>query len=89
MKKTIFLFVLIFAMSISVFALDNTRHSVVPLPMTIQTKTLMRQYLFPPVTQLSGTSDLNSIRSNSRLPQVTSKKFLLLFQKQILTAKVI
>ena len=29
MKKTIFLFVLIFAMSISVFALDNTRHSVV------------------------------------------------------------
>ena len=29
MKKTIFLFVLIFAMSMSVFALDNTRHSVV------------------------------------------------------------
>ena len=29
MKKTIFLFVLIFAMSIGVFALDNTRHSVV------------------------------------------------------------
>mgnify|MGYP000431218174 CR=1 FL=1 len=86
MKKTIFLFVLIFAMSIGVFALDNTRHS---LPMTIQTKTLMRQYPFPPVTQLSGTSDLNSIRSNSRLPQVTSKKFLLLFQKRILTAKVI